>query len=157
MALPELAAAVVHQVVAAVWVGSVVFVTAAVLPLAREGDVGTGPLASVVGTLQTVSRTSALLLVLTGAYLLYAVTLEGTLDASVLLETREGWLVLAMVALFLVLAATVEIGAARLDDGLDADKLREPAREARPWLLVASAAGLLVAGVAGLLSRGAWG
>ena len=56
-----------------------------------------------------------------------------------------------MVALWLGLAAAVEIGSARAQRGIDERKIREPARNARPFYLGASllAVGLLV--VSGLL------
>lgn len=150
----DAAALVLHQVFAAVWVGSVVFVAVAVLPLARAGDVGTEPLDAVVQRLQLVSRVSATVLLLTGAYVLYAVTLDGSLAVGGLLESGRGHLVLTMVALWLGLMATVEIGSARLRDGLDVGKLRDPARTARPWYLAATLLAIAVSVVAGLLSAG---
>lgn len=136
----------VHAAFAALWSGSVLFVVAAVLPLAMDADVSPAAFGSVVSKLQWVTRVSALLMLLTGGHL--AVTgygLEG------LTGTTSGYLVLTMVALWLGLAATVEIGSARAQRGVDEKKIREPARNARPFYLAAAvfALGLLV--VSGLL------
>ena len=136
----------VHAAFAALWSGSVLFVVVAVLPLAMDADVSPAAFGSVVSKLQWVTRVSALLMLLTGGHL--AVTgyvLEG------LTGTTSGYLVLTMVALWLGLAATVEIGSARAQRGVDEKKIREPARNARPFYLAAAvfALGLLV--VSGLL------
>jgi len=130
----------VHLLFGGVWTGSVVFVTWGVLPTAMDGTANAEPLASVVGKLKLVSRASALVLLLSGGHLagnLY------TVDS--LTGGSRGHLVLSMVALWFVLAALVEIGSGKLSDGFDEMKVREPAREARPFLLVASVvAGLLL-------------
>ena len=136
----------VHTAFAALWSGSVLFVVAAVLPLAMDANVSPAAFGSVVSKLQWVTRVSALLMLLTGGYL------AGTgYDAAKLTGTTSGYLVLTMVALWLGLAATVEIGSARAQRGVNEKKIREPARDARPFYLAAAvlAVGLLV--VSGLL------
>lgn len=154
MTAAETAAIVLHQLFTALWVGSVVFVTAAVLPLARDAAIDPDPVDTAVRSMLTISRTSAVVLLATGAYLLYAVTLSGEIALDPLLETGRGQLVLVMVGLWLGLMGTVEVGSSRLRDGLDAGKLREPARTARPWYLGATALALAVTAVGGLLSAG---
>jgi len=62
-----------------------------------------------------------------------------------------------MLALWLVLIATVEIGTGRLTDGTERDKVREPARDARRFFLVAAGAALLLLVNAGLLSANTLG
>jgi uncharacterized membrane protein len=136
----------VHTGVAALWAGSVLFVTAAVLPLAMDADLSPSSFGSVVARLQWVTRASALLLFVTGGHL------AGTrYTASSLTGTGQGHLVLTMLTLWLLLAAVVEVGSARARRGVAEDKIREPARAARPFYLAGSAfaVGLLV--VAGLL------
>lgn len=138
----------VHTAVAALWAGSVLFVVAAVLPLAMDGDIEPAAFGSVVSTLRTVTRVSAVLLFLTGGHL------AGTrYTAASLTGTTGGYLVLAMLTLWLGLAATVEVGSARALRGVDDRKIRQPARDARPFYLAAAlvAVGLLV--VAGLLGE----
>lgn len=142
----ETAVYTLHTAFAAVWAGSVLFVAAAVLPHAMSGDVSPDVFGSVVARLQWITRISAVVLFATGGHL------AGTLyTADTLTGTARGYLVLAMLALWLGLAAVVEVGSARARRGADAGKIREPAREARPFYLAGSlvAAGLLV--VAGLL------
>ena len=136
----------VHAAFAALWSGSVLFVVVAVLPLAMDADVSPAAFGSVVSKLQWVTRVSALLMLLTGGYL--AIT---GYELEELMGTTSGYLVLTMVALWLGLAATVEIGSARAQRGVDEKKIREPARNARPFYLAAAvfALGLLV--VSGLL------
>ncbi|PSP92902.1 transporter [Halobacteriales archaeon QS_4_62_28] len=136
----------VHMAFAALWTGSVVFVTTAVLPTAMSGDSNSGPLSSMIGRLQTVSRTSALLLFLTGGHL--AATQYG---ATALLSSYRGYLVIAMLVFWFVLAGLVEVGSAKLTDGFDQQKLRAPAREARPFFLGASVVSLLLLLDAGIL------
>ncbi|PSP93884.1 transporter [Halobacteriales archaeon QS_1_68_44] len=136
----------VHTAFAALWSGSVLFVVAAVLPLAMDADVSPEAFGSVVSKLQWVTRVSALLMLLTGGHL------AGTgYTVESLTGSPRGYLVLTMVALWLGLAATVEIGSARAQRGVDNKKIREPARDARPFYLAAAvlAVGLLV--VSGLL------
>ena len=137
----------VHTALSALWTGSVLFVVLAVLPLAMDGDVSPDVLGRVVSTLQWVTRASALLTLLSGGYL--AVTGGYTVDR--LTGTTGGYLVVAMVLLWLGLAAVVEIGSARAQRGIDERKIRQPARDARPFYLaaVALSVGLLV--VSGLL------
>lgn len=135
----------VHTAFAALWAGAVLFVVLAVLPLARDGELSPEAFGSVVSKLQWVTRISALLLFVTGGHL------AGTLyTAETLTGTPSGYLVLTMLTLWLGLAALVEIGSAKANRGV-AEKIREPARNARPFYRLAAlfAVGLLV--VAGLL------
>lgn len=137
---------IVHGVFAALWTGSVLFVAAAVLPLAMDGDLTPEAFGSIVSKLQWVTRGSAVLLFVTGGHL------AGTLyTAESLTGSGNGHLVLTMLALWLGLAAVVEIGSAKAQRGVSESKIREPARNARPFYLAGAvlAAGLLV--VAGLL------
>ncbi|MFO7927002.1 MAG: transporter [Halobacteriota archaeon] len=136
----------VHTAFAALWAGSVLFVALAVLPLAREGELSPEAFGSVVSNLQWVTRISAVLLFVTGGHLAGTLYTVGSLTG-----TPSGYLVLAMLALWLGLAAFVEIGSAKANRGVSAKKIREPARNARPFyrLAVLFAVGLLV--VAGLL------
>lgn len=136
----------IHSAFAALWAGSVLFVAVAVLPLAKNGDLTPAAFGSVVSKLQWVTRISALLLLISGGHL------AGTLyTVDTLTGTGSGHLVLTMLALWLGLAAVVEIGSAKAKRGVEAEKIREPARDARPFYLagVVFAVGLLV--VAGLL------
>ncbi|ELZ23460.1 hypothetical protein C475_14343 [Halosimplex carlsbadense 2-9-1] len=138
---------VLHLVFGGVWTGSVVFVTVGILPTAQDGTANAEPLRAVVEKLRWVSRASALVLLASGGHM------AGTLyTVESLTGSSRGHLVLTMVALWLGLAALVEIGSSKLADGFDQKKVRQPARGARPFFLAASvvAAGLLVVG--GLLA-----
>lgn len=143
----EVAAYGLHSLFAGLWAGSVLFVTIAIVPLGRESDINAAPLNAVAGSLRTVSRVSALVLILTGSHMAASVYTSDTLTG-----TTSGYLVLGMVALWVVLIGSVEIGTGRLLDGTDRTKVREPARSARPILLLASAAAVLLLVIAGLLS-----
>ena len=124
----------VHTAFAALWAGSVLFVVAAVLPLAMNGDLSPAAFGSVVSKLQWVTRISALLSFVTGGHLAGTQYTVGTLTG-----TTSGYLVLAMLALWLGLAAVVEIGSAKAGRGIENDKIREPARDARPFYLLGAA------------------
>ncbi|EMA32364.1 hypothetical protein [Halobiforma nitratireducens] len=115
----------VHLIFASVWAGSVFYVAFVVLPLARDGQFNTtAPLETISGKLTTISRVSALVLLLSGGHL------AGTRYTSEsLFGTINGQLVLVMVALWLILAALVEVGSKRFESGLNGKKLREPAAD----------------------------
>ena len=139
MGFVEAAVYGVHLLFAGLWSGSVLFVTLAVLPSAAAGDVNAAPMETVTSRLKQVSRASALLLLLTGGHLA-ATFYPGT----TLLDTTRGNLVLAMVALWFLLAALTEVGASKLSDGFAQQKVRTPARNARPYLLAASLVAVLL-------------
>jgi hypothetical protein len=128
-----------HLVFAGLWSGAVLFTSYAVIPTALNGDLRAGALETMVGKLQTVSRASALLLLLTGGHL--AAT---RYTSESLFGTGRGHLVLTMVALWFTLAALVEIGASKLTDGTAQQKVRQPAADARPFLLGASLVAVLL-------------
>ncbi|AGB38079.1 hypothetical protein [Natronococcus occultus] len=129
-----------HLVFAALWAGSVFYVAFVVLPLARDGAFNsTKPLESISGKLTLLSRVSAVALLLSGGHL------AGTgYTAEGLFNTINGQLVLAMVVLWLVLAALVEIGAKRFESGLNGKKLREPAADALPLFRAGAVVALLL-------------
>jgi len=125
----------------------VLFFAWAVLGPALSGDLDAGSFDAIVGKLVWVSRASALVLFVTGGHL------AGTLyTVESLTGTGRGNLVLAMLALWLVLAGLVEVGAGRIQDGTDEITVREPARSARLALYAAALASVALLGVAGLLS-----
>ncbi|RLM71297.1 transporter [Halorubrum sp. Atlit-8R] len=137
----------VHVGFAVLWVGSVLFVTLAVLPPALRGEIGTTALGSVAGRLRWITRISAVAFVLSGGHM------AGTLYTfEALTGTPRGHLVLTMLGLWFVGTGLVEVAGSKLADGLDADKLREPAREAKPFLYGASAVSLGLIVTAGLLA-----
>lgn len=132
MTLADVVVAGSHLLFAAVWSGSVVFMTVAVLPAAREGLLDSEPLAELTKQFKRIARAGALVTVLTGGHQ----AANGYIDT--LLSSTRGHLVLGMVALWLALAALSEIGAGRLTDGTDERKVRTPAADARPFFLAAS-------------------
>lgn len=147
MAPIETAVAVTHLLFAAFWTGSVIFLALAVLPLATRGDLNAAPLASIADSTTTISRVSVLLLFVTGGHL------AGTrYTVESLTGSLGGYLVLAMLALWFVLAALVEIGASRLSSGAEQDKVREPARAAKRPLQLGAAVAILLLVDAGLLT-----
>lgn len=146
MSLIDTAMYVVHLVFAGLWSGTVLFTSYAVIPAALDGDLSAGSLSALTGKLKTVSRASSLLLFLSGSHL------AGTLyTVESLFGSTRGYLVVTMVALWFVLSALVEVGASKLSDGTAQQKVRQPAAEARPFLLGASVVALLLLVDAGLL------
>lgn len=149
MTIIDTAAYATHLLFGGVWAGAVLFTTLAVLPTAMDGTANAEPLAAVVGKLRTVSRVSALALLLSGGHMAGALYDVGTLTG-----TTSGYLVVAMVALWALLAGLVEVGGGKLADGFGEMKVREPAREARPFMLAASVVAVLLLLDAGLLASG---
>ncbi|RLM59188.1 copper resistance protein CopD [Halobellus sp. Atlit-31R] len=138
-----------HVLVGALWVGSVVFVAGVILPAAVEGALDAAPLEKIADRLVYLSRGAAVVMFLTGGHL------AGTqYTIASLTGTGRGHLVLAMLALWLVLSALVEIGRSRLVDGLQQKRVRAPARSVTTIFRAAAAVGILVLVDAGLLSAG---
>lgn len=118
MALPETLAYTVHVVFAGLVTGSVLFV-ALTLP-AVQGSLSTSARETFVSRLRTVSRASALLLFLSGGYMLSAYEY---VPGDRLTGTTDGYLVLGMIVLWLALTGVVEAASSRLADGEDATGL----------------------------------
>ncbi|MFB6150534.1 MAG: transporter [Haloarculaceae archaeon] len=149
MATVDTAMYAVHLLAGGVWAGSVVFVTWAVLPTAADGTANAVPLAAITGKLRNLSRLAALLSLATGGHMA-----ANFYDVDSLTGSTGGRLVLGMVVLWFALIALVEVGGGKLASGFADKKVREPAREARPYLLAASVAAVLVLLDAGLLASG---
>ncbi|WP_066414089.1 transporter [Halorubrum aethiopicum] len=127
----------VHVGFAVLWTGSVLFVALAVVPPATRGDLGGDALAAVAGRLRWISRIAALAFLATGGHM------AGTLyTVESLTGTGRGHLVLTMLALWFLITGLVEVASGKLLDGLETGKLREPARDAKPFFY--AAAGLSV-------------
>lgn len=136
----------IHLIFAGLWSGSVLFVSYTVVPMAMHGDLRPGPLAAIAGKLTTISRVSAVLLLLTGGHLAGARYTTESLTGS-----TAGRLVVAMVVLWLALGGLVEVGTSKLRDGTERNKVREPAAAARPFLLAASLVAVLLLANAGAI------
>jgi hypothetical protein len=149
MSLATSASYALHLLFAGLWTGSVLFVTYGVLPTARAGDINAAPLEAIAGKLKTVSRTSAVVLFLTGGHM------AGTgYTVETLTGTGMGHLVLTMLALWVVLMGLVEVGASKLTDGTGQKKVRSPAKEATRFFQAAAVVSLLLLLDAGLLAGG---
>jgi uncharacterized membrane protein len=149
MTVVDSVAYTLHLLFAGTWTGAVLFVTLGLLPPALDGDGDPASLGFAVDRLRTVSRASAVVLFLSGGHM------AGTgYTVESLLGTTRGFLVLAMIALWFLLAALVEVGAGRMRRGLDERKLRTPADDARPFFVAASVVSVLLLVDAGLLAGG---
>mgnify|MGYP006303073111 CR=1 FL=1 len=143
----DVASYVIHSIFAGLWTGSILFMTLGVVPLALNGNLDAGPLSTITGRFKILSRTSVLLLFLTGGHM------AGTqYTTETLTGTTNGYLVVSMLTLWFVTAGVTEVGASRLADGSGRDKVREPAREARRFFQLGSVFAVLLLVVAGLLS-----
>ncbi|MFQ3293675.1 MAG: putative membrane protein [Halobacteriales archaeon] len=129
----------VHLLVAAGWTGSVGFVTLAVLPLARKGGLNATPLERMIDRLRFTSRLGAVLMLLSGGYLAGE---EFTIER--LTETGEGHLVIAMIVLWFLLTALVEIGAGRILEDVQQKKVRAPTKQYRRWFEAATVVAALL-------------
>jgi uncharacterized membrane protein len=146
MALIDTALATVHLLVGALWVGSVVFFAAVVLPAARAGSLNSEPLGSMGRSLIRGSRIASVVMLLSGGHLAGTRYTVGTLSS-----TTNGNLVVAMLVLWLLLTALVEVGSSRLRDGVDKQKVREPAADAIGLFRGAAVAGVLLFLTAGAI------
>ena len=115
MAVIETAVYATHMVFAGLLTGSVLFAALTVPGIAA--NVSTSVRESIAGTLRNVSRASAVLLVLTGGYML---TLGGYTDSGVLTGTGRGHAVLGMVVLWFLLTGVTEAAGSRIESGDDA-------------------------------------
>ncbi|MWV63326.1 transporter [Halorubrum sp. JWXQ-INN 858] len=137
-----------HVGFAVLWTGSVLFVTVAVLPPATRGEIGADALASLVGRLRWITRIAAVAFLVTGGHM------AGTLyTVETLTGTGRGHLVLTMLALWFLATGLVEAAGGKLVSGLDAGKLREPARDAKPLFYGAAALSVGLIVTAGLLAN----
>lgn len=141
----------IHLLFAAVWIGSIAFMTFAVLPLARDGNLDPEPLAFLVGRVTWFSRLSALAMVVTGTHLMGT---GGFFEVDPLLGTNRGLAIVAMIVLWLVLIVLIEIASRRIESGLGANLVREPARDGLRWFQVASLIGILLLVDGALLTSG---
>lgn len=139
MALTETAVYAFHLVFASLWTGSVLFAAYAVLPLGRSGDATPEILTAIAGKLGIINRMSSALMLLSG------ISLWVVLDyTSRFPDDPNSHLVLTMVVLWFVLTGLVEIAVARLKTAADSEKVRTPAKNARPFLLGAALVGVLL-------------
>ncbi|WP_254829909.1 CopD family protein [Haloglomus salinum] len=152
MAIVDAAFYAIHLLVGALWTGSVLFAAAAVLPTARAGEVRPEPLSAVFSRLTTLSRGSALVMLLTGGHMAAQLYTFESLTAS-----PRGHLVLTMTLLWLVMTGLVEVGNSRLQDGLDAKKVRSPARTAGRFYRAAGVVAVLLLLDAGVLAANSAG
>jgi hypothetical protein len=146
MATVDTAINAIHLLFAGLWAGSAFFVARGLLPAARDGSLDVEPLRGLIGRFRTGSRVASLALFLTGGHL------AGTrYTAESLLGSTRGYLVVAMVVLWLVMTGLIEVGSGRLVDGLDERKVREPARAATPFLTASAVAGVALLVIGGVL------
>jgi hypothetical protein len=137
----------VHLLFAGLWAGATLFMAWGVVPLASASDVGVAAADSLAAKYVRLSRASAVLLAATGAHM----ALVGY-GVSGLLGGLRGHLVLAMVALWLVLAALAEVGTSRFRDALDRRKVRTAGRDAATFYRLASLAAVVLLVLGGYLA-----
>lgn len=118
MAATETVVYALHLLFAGLWTGSVLYAAGTLPNIA--GRVSGNVRNSLVGTLRNISRASAVVLLLTGGYML---TLAGYTEGDTLTGTGQGHLVLTMVILWAALAGLVEVTGGKLEDGEDATGL----------------------------------
>lgn len=147
MALIDTVMQTVHVAFAGLWTGSVILFALAVLPSGVNGDISPDVLSAISSRLTTLSRVSALLLFVTGGHLA-----GNFYTVEVLVGSTPGYLVLAMLVLWFVMAGLVEVAGSKMRDGLDQDKVRTPARDAKPFYQGAAVLAALLLVDAGLLA-----
>lgn len=138
----------IHVGFAILWTGSVLFVTAAVLPPAIRGDIGAEALSYIVGRLRWITRIAAVAFVVSGGHMAGNVYTVDTLTG-----TGSGHLVLTMITLWLVITGLVEVASGKLVDGLDAGSISNAVLEAKPLLYGAAGLSVVLIVTAGLLAN----
>lgn len=136
----------VHQASAALWIGSVVFVTAVVLPAARTGGVQAPALDRILRRFVYATILFSTASVLSGGYM--AASSYGVAD---LLGTGRGHLVLTMTVLWLVFTAVSHVGASRLRRALGRGVVRSAVAEHSRWFYAASTIAIVLLVVISLL------
>ncbi|MFB6110908.1 MAG: copper resistance protein CopD [Halobacteriaceae archaeon] len=131
MNLVLLASYVLHVVSGTFWVGAVLYVAAAIMPVATEDALSPGAFETTMDRLLTITRWTGVALPLTGVYQLWVLY-----PTTRLLGTSRGYLVLAMLGLWTIMNGLVEAGIYRI---------REAAGSA-PGVLAYLTAGLAVDG-----------
>lgn len=106
---------VLHVLSAALWTGGVLYVAYAVLPAARAGQLGAEVFAEQLHRLLLVTRWTGLVLPVTGGYLVWV----RYWPAEFLLETPQGWAVLAMLGLWGVMNTLIEVGVLQARRAID--------------------------------------
>ncbi|MDZ7850837.1 MAG: transporter [Halodesulfurarchaeum sp.] len=139
------AMAFLHIVFAALWTGSVVFVTWGVLPVARNGSLETSAISTIVSRLVTLSRASAAVLLVSGGMM------AGRYGDAIM-NTTGGYLVLGMAVLWLLLIGFVELAARTLTDALATDAPGDAVGVASDRFNAAGTVALLLLVDAGLLA-----
>ena len=140
---------ILHVLFAGLWTGSVLFVVGAVLPAASAGSISSTAMSTMTTRLAWLTRISALVFVATGGHL------AGTRYTSeTLFSTGRGQLVVAMLVLWLVLTALVEIGCKRLGGSDAPANVQTAVDNTRPIFLAAGAVAVLLLVDAGLLAAG---
>ena len=140
---------ILHVLFAGLWTGSVLFVVGAVLPAASAGSISSTAMSTMTTRLAWLTRISALVFVATGGHL------AGTRYTSeTLFSTGRGQLVVAMLVLWLVLTALVEIGCTRLGGSDAPANVQTAVDNTRPIFLAAGAVAVLLLVDAGLLAAG---
>ena len=140
---------ILHVLFAGVWTGSVLFVVGAVLPEASSGSISAAAMSQITTRLAWLTRVSAVVFVATGGHL------AGTgYTAETLFSTARGQLVVAMLVLWLVLTALVEIGCKRLGGSDASSNVHEAVENTRPIWLAAAGVAILLLVDAGLLTAG---
>lgn len=139
------AMAFLHIVFAALWTGSVVFVTWGVLPVARNGSLEASAISMIVSRLVTLSRGSAVVLLVSGGVM-------AAQYGDAIMNTTGGYLVLGMTVLWLLLIGFVELAARTLTNGLAAETPGAAVGAATGRFRAAGTVALLLLVDAGLLS-----
>lgn len=147
MTLVDSLAAVVHVVFAGLWTGAVGFFAWRIHPLVASRSIDQNAAASTVTGLQWLTRAGVVVFLATGGHMA-----ANLYTPEALTGTERGNLVLAMLGLWFVLTAVVEVMGARFHGALADEGLRAAADRSRPlaWIGAVLAVALLV--VAGLLA-----
>jgi putative copper export protein len=141
------AVSALHLLFAGLWAGALLFVSAAVVPLAQRSDAGVLALDVMAKRYALLARASTVVIFVTGVHM--AAT-GYTVDS--LLAGGRGHLVLTMLGLWVVLMALSEVATARFRRALDQQKIRTAGRESRLLFAAGSVVAVVLLLLGGVLA-----
>lgn len=121
-------AVVGHLLAVVILVGSTAMMALVVLPATSRGRLSPAALRSIGRGFSLLTAVSGIVVFLTG---IYATSVQYT--ARTLVSTTSGWLVLASIGVWVILALVLTVGTGRLARAVAVDDVRKAARDSRRW------------------------
>lgn len=146
MAVLDTTVGVLHTLFAGLWAGGVLVMAGLVLPAARNGHLTEAGLRMIAKRFTYLTLASVAVTFATGGHM------AGTrYTFESLLGTERGYLVLAMLGLWFVLAGLLHVGTRGLTSNLDSGSVESAVAASSAWFNASAVVALALLVVAGLL------